>query len=152
MYKIKAKATGELYAGKFFKNQISDMGPKDQLGCLRELEILREVSHPFIIEYVEEFNYNKQHLCIVTKYAPGGDLEQYIKKQSKISEEDAMSYFAMILLGLHYLHNKNIIHRDLKPGNILIDQLANGVKVLKIGDFNISKIDFILDPNMSTNG
>jgi serine/threonine protein kinase len=52
-----------------------------------------------------------------------------------------MSYFAMILLGLDFLHSKNIFHRDLKPGNIFIDELNDSTKVLKIGDFGISKMN-----------
>jgi serine/threonine protein kinase len=44
-------------------------------------------------------------------------------RNNKISEDEVMSYFAMILLGLDFLHGKNISHRDLKPGNILIDEL-----------------------------
>jgi serine/threonine protein kinase len=50
-----------------------------------------------------------------------------------------MNYFSMILVGLHYLHSKNIVHRDLKPANILLDRLEDGIKILKIGDFGISK-------------
>ena len=29
----------------------------------------------------------------------------------------------------------------MKPGNILIDELRDGMKILKIGDFGISKMD-----------
>ncbi len=62
-------------------------------------------------------------------------------KQKNFTEEDALKYFTMILLSLDYLHNKNIFHWDLKPQNIFVDELANGMKILQIGDFGISKYD-----------
>ena len=43
-------------------------------------------------------------------------------KKIKLSEDEAIEYFTMILLGLNYLHNNNIVHRDMKPLNILVDQ------------------------------
>jgi serine/threonine protein kinase len=57
--------------------------------------------------------------------------------------DEAMLYFTMILISLHYLHSKGITHRDLKPANILIDEKNenNETKILKIGDFGISKFD-----------
>jgi serine/threonine protein kinase len=62
-------------------------------------------------------------------------------KKQNLTEDEAMNYFTMILIGLHYLHSKNIVHRDLKPANILIDKLTEGVDILKIGDFGIAKVD-----------
>ena len=56
-----------------------------------------------------------------------------------LSEDEGMNFFTMILIGLHYLHSKQIIHRDLKPENILIDKLPDGVEILVIGDFGVSK-------------
>jgi serine/threonine protein kinase len=50
----------------------------------------------------------------------------------------------MILLALHFIHKKGIIHRDLKPGNILTENFKvakSGLKILKISDFGISKMD-----------
>jgi serine/threonine protein kinase len=64
-----------------------------------------------------------------------------MKNKKTFTEDEAMNYFTMILIGLHYLHNKGIVHRDLKPANILIDQLPGGLEILKIGDFGISKVD-----------
>ena len=43
--------------------------------------------------------------------------------EKKFTEDEAMNYFTMILLGLNYLHNEEIVHRDLKPANIFINTL-----------------------------
>ena len=47
----------------------------------------------------------------------------------------------MILISLQYLHSKGIVHRDLKPENILVDIVSEETKIIKIGDFGISRID-----------
>jgi serine/threonine protein kinase len=49
-----------------------------------------------------------------------------MRKQQKFTEDEALEYFVMILLGLDFLHTKEIFHRDLKPGNIFIKELKNG--------------------------
>ena len=64
-----------------------------------------------------------------------------MRKQPNFTEDEALEYFAMLLLGLDFLHSKKIFHRDLKPGNIFINELSNGKKLLSIGDFGISKYD-----------
>ena len=63
-----------------------------------------------------------------------------IEAKKNFSEVEALEYFTMLLISLDFLHKKNIIHRDLKPENILVDQLNDGMKILKIGDFGLSKI------------
>lgn len=62
-------------------------------------------------------------------------------KIKKISEDEAMCFFTMILFGLDYLHSNGIIHRDLKPANILIKKYSRDVNIIKIGDFGVSRID-----------
>jgi serine/threonine protein kinase len=64
-----------------------------------------------------------------------------MKKKKTFTDDEAMYYFTMILIALHYLHSKGIVHRDLKPANIFIYELAEGVNILKIGDFGISRVD-----------
>ena len=63
-----------------------------------------------------------------------------IEAKKNFSEVEALEYFTMLLISLDFLHKKYIIHRDLKPENILVDQLNDGMKILKIGDFGLSKI------------
>jgi serine/threonine protein kinase len=116
------------------------MDNMEKLGYDRELKILQEIDHPFVIKYMEEFVY-KDKLCIVTKFANGGDLDTFMKQKKEFTEDEAMYYFTMILIGLQYLHSKGIVHRDLKPANILMDKTSNGNNIIKIGDFGISKMD-----------
>ena len=97
--------------------------------CKREIKILQQMNHPFVVKYIEEFQY-KDKLCIVTKFASKGNFEKLMKEKQTFEEKDAMYYFTFILLGIHYLHSKKIIHRDLKPENIFIDQLQGGKRIL----------------------
>ena len=48
-----------------------------------------------------------------------------------------MQFFAQILVALEHVHSRNIMHRDLKTQNIM---LCKKKKVVKIGDFGISKV------------
>ncbi|ORX93540.1 kinase-like protein, partial [Basidiobolus meristosporus CBS 931.73] len=107
----------------------------------QESNILASVSHPNIIGYKESFIENG-YLCIVTEYADGGkqigDLHSLIQKRREYFEEDQiMSWFTQIALALSHIHNMNIIHRDVKTQNIFT---TNKRKVIKVGDFGISRI------------
>ena len=57
VYKIKRKKDGLLCAAKFFKVPLNVMNSKDEMGCERELKILKQATHPFLIQYIEEFPY-----------------------------------------------------------------------------------------------
>ena len=90
---------------------------------------------------MEEFIYKGETLCIVTQFANGGDFDSFMKKKWNFSEEEALYYLTMLLLALEYLHFKHIVHRDFKPSNIMIESYLDGLNILKVGDFGLSKID-----------
>ena len=58
----------------------------------------------------------------MTDLETGGSLEDLEKSNITLTEDEAMEYFTMILLGLNHMHSFNKVHRDLKPANILINQ------------------------------
>mmetsp|Transcript_6416 Transcript_6416/g.15217 ORF Transcript_6416/g.15217 Transcript_6416/m.15217 type:complete len:231 (-) Transcript_6416:7-699(-) len=86
-----------------------------------EIEILKEVKHPHIIELVDVFE-DKKYLHLVTELCTGGELFDRIiaKSQSPeghYSERVASNIIRDILDAIAYCHSKGIVHRDLKPEN-----------------------------------
>ena len=66
----------------------------------------------------------------------GGEVFFHLSRLKSFSENQARFYFAEILLGLEYLHNKNIVYRDIKPENILVDLEGH----IRIADFGLAKV------------
>ena len=56
VYKIRNK-DGKDCAVKIFKIPFKIMSSLERLGYDRELKILQETSHPFVVKYMEEFFY-----------------------------------------------------------------------------------------------
>ena len=57
VYKIMTKDQKKACAAKIFKIPFKMMNALEQLGYDRELKILQETSHPFVVKYMEEFVY-----------------------------------------------------------------------------------------------
>lgn len=90
--------------------------------------------HPNILPIIEANIYQDQ-VVIVSEYAPGGSLSNWLKENNRISLETAIEMTCGILAGLEHLHGKKIIHRDLKPDNILLQG-----ETPRLADFGISRI------------
>uniref|UniRef100_A0A8C3KRD4 non-specific serine/threonine protein kinase n=1 Tax=Calidris pygmaea TaxID=425635 RepID=A0A8C3KRD4_9CHAR len=80
----------------------------------------------------------KNKLYIVMEYCDGGDLMKRINMQHGVlfDEDQILSWFVQISLGLKHIHDKKILHRDVKAQNIF---LSNNGKVAKLGDFGIAR-------------
>jgi calcium-dependent protein kinase len=109
----------------------------------REIEILKEVKHPNIIELIDVFEDSK-YLHLVTELCTGGELFDRIiaKTQSAeghFSEHDAAQLVCDILDAIQYCHDvKGIVHRDLKPENFLYLTEEEDAPI-KIIDFGLSR-------------
>lgn len=108
-----------------------------------EVEILKNLNHPFLVRLHYSFVDASNQLCMCLDYAYGGDLFFELKKHRNehgdcgLAAHHAGFYIAEAVLAIEYLHNHDIVHRDLKPENILL--AADGH--LLITDFGLSKID-----------
>eukprot|EP00729_Bicosta_minor_P030590 gene30590-6032_t len=103
--------------------------------ALAEAEMLRQIQHHNIINYIDAFS-NDDTMSIEMEYADGGSIHDKVGKQmGKFFEETRIWWYTwQMLCGLQYIHAVNIIHRDIKPENIFLTKSD----VVKIGDFGIA--------------
>ncbi len=99
-----------------------------------EAENLAKLNHPNIVKVLEVFNENNTSYYVM-EYIEGETLDDYIKRNGKIGEEEARLITLDICGALRHMHDHHMLHLDLKPKNVMRDQ--NG-KIYLI-DFGLAK-------------
>lgn len=90
-------------------------------GLLREVEILRSLSHPSIIHLLG-FNMDDQHAVLVESYCCGGDLFVLAAQNRHVlTPEIVARVFGEVALAVEFLHQNNVVHRDIKLENVLLN-------------------------------
>ena len=85
----------------------------------REIQMLRELRHPHIVQYLGT-NRTASSLTVLLEFVPGGSLASLLRKFGAFHECVIQVYLAQILRGLEYLHGFEVVHGDIKPENILV--------------------------------
>jgi len=115
------------------KDNLTDI---ERYSIKQEAQIMNFLSHTNIIQLYEVIE-NKQYICMVMEYAAGGELFDYVTRQTRLQEVEARKLFKQILDGLGYCHSHQIIHRDIKAENIFLDEK---LETIKIGDWGFSTV------------
>ncbi|CAL9180388.1 unnamed protein product [Musa hybrid cultivar] len=104
----------------------------------QEVMMLANLKHPNIVRFIGACR-KPMVWCIVTEYAKGGSVRQFLMKRQnrsvplKLAVKQALD----IAKGMEYVHGSGFIHRDLKSDNLLI--FAD--KSIKIADFGVARIE-----------
>ena len=113
---------------------------------IREISLLKELSHPNIVKLNDILFYNSD-LYLIFEFC-SYDLKTHLNKFKYSSSSSSLSsssglklyqiknYLKQMLLGISYCHSLRIFHRDLKPQNILINIKT---EIIKIADFGLSR-------------
>ena len=120
------------------------MSEKEKQNIVSEVNILKELHHPNIVQYYDRIIDKKnKKIFIIMEYCEGGDIGNVIKKLKKTKEyfpeELIWKFFIQVLMALKTCHNHKegkILHRDIKPSNVFLDGENNA----KLGDFGLSRM------------
>ena len=131
----KAKRYGRWWLLKGLNQQVANETAYIQR-LRKELELLMQLEHPFVVstvglETVEDFGN-----CIVMEYVEGVTLDVWA--ESHTSRAERLQIAGQLLNAVEYVHSCGIAHRDLKPSNIMV---ATNGGTLKIIDFGLADSD-----------
>lgn len=104
----------------------------------QEVMMLATLKHPNIVRFIGACR-RSMVWCIVTEYAKGGSLRQFLTKRQnravplKLAVKQALD----VATGMAYVHGLGYIHRDLKSDNLLISRDRS----IKIADFGVARIE-----------
>ncbi|KAK2439257.1 Protein kinase superfamily protein [Trifolium repens] len=104
----------------------------------QEVMMLATLKHPNIVRFIGACR-KPMVWCIVTEYAKGGSVRQFLTKRQNrtVPLKLAIKQALDVARGMAYVHGLGLIHRDLKSDNLLIF----GDKSIKIADFGVARIE-----------
>jgi len=141
-YMCQAKKGKQFYACKVVdKNKLkmkSGRGPKLIKRLMDEIQILKSVRHPNIVQ-VHKVYENGNKVFIVMELMKGGELFDHIIERGCLVETEAIAIVRKLCDAICYLHKKDILHRDIKPENILLKKPSD-INEIRIIDFGMSKV------------
>ncbi|NXW95977.1 STK36 kinase, partial [Alopecoenas beccarii] len=131
VYKGRRKHSAQVVALKFIPKV--GRSQKELKNLQREIEIMRGLHHPNIIQMLDSFETDKE-VVVVTDYAEG-ELFQILEDDGSLPEDQVQTIAAQLVSALYYLHSHRILHRDMKPQNILLGKDG----VVKLCDFGFAR-------------
>ncbi|XP_044727455.1 probable serine/threonine-protein kinase fhkE [Chrysoperla carnea] len=130
VYKCREKSTGLTLAAKF----VPVPRREDRRNVEREVEIMRQLQHPRLIQLYDAFD-NGKVMCVVLELIEGGELfERVIDDDFILTEKSCTVFMRQICEGIEFIHKQNILHLDMKPENILcLTKSGNRIKIIDFG-------------------
>ncbi|RIV31535.1 AAA family ATPase [Flagellimonas lutimaris] len=128
---------------KLFHYPQLDRTQFDKQGNIVEIEVLKQVEHPNLVEY---FDYgevvldSQKFAYVVLNFISGETLMDKLKREHTFNWYEANSIIKGVLNGLRYLHSLSspVIHNDINHLNVMLD-LTSKVAITKIIDFGYAR-------------
>eukprot|EP01105_Mastigella_eilhardi_P025920 TRINITY_DN722_c2_g1_i3.p1 TRINITY_DN722_c2_g1~~TRINITY_DN722_c2_g1_i3.p1 ORF type:complete len:506 (-),score=129.71 TRINITY_DN722_c2_g1_i3:1738-3255(-) len=146
VFSARCESSGETVA---IKRVLQDKRYKN-----RELQIMRALHHPNVVELKNSFYTNSSkgddvYLNLVLEFVPvtmHKFARDYARRRQQMPLALVKLFTYQLARALGYLHTFSVCHRDIKPQNLLLDPSTS---VLKLCDFGSAKVLQRTEQNVS---
>ncbi|WWC85840.1 uncharacterized protein L201_000707 [Kwoniella dendrophila CBS 6074] len=141
---------------KLMDRQLSLQDSRTRISFLREVEVLRHISHPSIVSYLDSFTTPTHHV-LVLEQLEGGELfdlmsveenrkrmilpspkSEDIKEWDRNGEGFVRRIFSELTRAVGWLHEVGVVHRDIKLENILFTMNPFDLKPTSTGSIPLN--------------
>ncbi len=137
VYRSVSTGDGRVVAVKVLDN-IHVGGRRSLERFAREVEALRRIGHPNIVEVLGRGTLDDGRPYYVMEWLEGHTLEAELCARGPLAPVEALAIAEEICAALAAAHSAGVVHRDLKPDNIMV--LPRGGRLsVKLVDFGIAK-------------
>ena len=123
---------------KFLRKDVNQT-PETVIRFLREAQALARITSPHVARVMDVGTLEQGEPYLVMEYLHGSDLRAVLTDRGPLPIEEAVGYLLQAAEAIAEAHANGIVHRDLKPSNLFLTRGADGLPLIKVLDFGISK-------------
>ena len=117
----------------------SNSGPDAVLRFLNEAKTAASLKGEHVARVYDVGQLDSGEPYLVMEQLDGIGLDAFIKERGPLRQSDAVDIVLQACEGLAEAHAVALVHRDIKPANLFLARRPDGLFVVKILDFGISK-------------
>jgi serine/threonine-protein kinase len=140
VYEAVHTGIGKHVALKFLEGDLEHDG-QAKARFLREAQTASLVESPHIVHIFDSGCTSDGTPFLVLELLRGEDLRVRLRREGRLSVEEAVAITEQTLRALLRTHAAGIVHRDLKPENIFLCEQEGATVFVKLLDFGISKVN-----------